>query len=167
MARRLLDPQIVVAPVGDGPAGEVDEPERPLPAVDGVVDPVERDAGLELPEPRVGVPPGEHLEDEVELPAREVAVGVAGPDEARKSSSMSQRSTPVMETITWARTSRGHSTGRIGFDLLLGRPAGDDGGVEKIVAVGGEEEAPARAADAVAGAPDALDRRRDRGRRLR
>ena len=45
-------------------------------------------------------------------------------------------------------------------------PAGDDGGVEKIVAVGGVEEAAARAADAVAGAPDALDRRRDGGGRL-
>ncbi len=79
-----------------------------------------------------------------------------------KSSSMSQRSMPVMETITWARTSSGHSTGRTDSMSCSADASGDDGGVEKIVAVGGVEEAAARAADAVAGAPDALDRRRDR-----
>jgi hypothetical protein len=53
-----------------------------------------------------------------------------------------------------------------GFDLPVGRASGQHGGVEKIVAVRGEEKAATRAADTVARAADPLDRRRDRGRRL-
>ena len=166
LALRFLDPEVVIAPVGDGAAGEVDQPEHPLPAVDGVVDPVQGDARLQLPEPRVGVPPGEHLQDEIELPPRELAVGVAGPDESE-------------ELVDVPAFDAGHGDdhlrqdveraldGQDGFDVLLRHPPGDDGGAQKIMAVGGEEEAAARAADAVAGAPDALDRRRDRGGRLR
>ena len=110
--------------------------------------------------------PGEHLQDEIELPPREMAVGVAGPEEGE-------------ELVDVPSFDAGHGDdhlrqdveraldGQDGFDVLLGHAPGDDGGVEKIVAVGGVEEAAARAADAVAGTPDPLDRRRDRGGRLR
>ncbi len=130
--------------------------------MDGVVDPVQRDARPELPQPRVGVPPREHLQDEIELPPREFAVGVAGPDERKElvdvpAFDAGHRDDHLRQDVERALD------GQDRFDVLLRNPAGDDGGGQKIVAVGGVERAPARAADTVTGAPDALDRRRDRG----
>ena len=45
---------------------------------------IQGQAGFELPEPRVGVPPGQHLQDQIELPPGEAAVGVAGFDEGEE-----------------------------------------------------------------------------------
>ncbi len=71
-----LDPQLIVAAVGDGPSREIDEPLDPGSGADRAVDGVDADQRSQAADPAAGVAAGEHLEDEIEVAAGEVVVGV-------------------------------------------------------------------------------------------
>ncbi len=71
-----------------------------------------------------------------------------------------------MATSCWARTSSGLRGHDRGLDGPLVHQPRDDGRLEEVAAVLGEDDAPRWLADLVAGAPDALQPAGDRERRL-
>ena len=77
-AGAVLGPQVVVAAVRDRAAGHVDEPSAAPAGAHRALHPVHGQARRELADPAVGVAAGEHLEHQVEVAARQVAVGPRG-----------------------------------------------------------------------------------------
>ena len=158
---RLLDAQVEVAAVGDGPAREVEVLHRPPAGRGGVVEAVDGELRLQLPDAGVGVAARQHVDDEIELPAAEVPVRIG-------------RAHHPVYLVEVPGLEGGHRNDDLGEhveggvdgphlrDIPVQHPGGHHRGLYEVGGVGRKEGAAADLPDVVAGAADALDPRGDR-----
>ena len=160
-----LEAQLEVAAVGDGPARQVEHSLGAGAGAHRAVDLVDRHQRLERAQPRRGVAAGEHGQDQVEVVAGQVVVALGAADRG-------------VQVVDRPGLAHGHGEHDLGehvesagdrgerFEVAVEGGAGDDCAVDQAAAVDRVEAAARGLADAVAGAADALDHGRHRGRRL-
>ncbi len=163
--QRALQAQVEVAAVGDGAARRVDPPRRARPRLDAPGEAIDGDARHQLAHARVGVAAGEHLEHQVELLARQLAVRVARPQ-------------LVVEVVGLALLGGDHRQHHLGehverrrdglqrLDVLLERRRRHRRRAQQVAPEERVEAAARDGAYRMAGAADALHRARHRERAL-
>ncbi len=157
----------VEAAVGDRAAVDDREALAARARAERVLQAIPSDARAELGELVGGVAPGEHVEHALERAPREIAVrrGAADQVEARVDGNGISLDRDDRDDLLGDDVERVLEDERL-FDRALVHAGGGRGACEEIRAVLRHEDAARHAADLVARAPDALQARRDRRRRL-
>ena len=157
--------QLEIASIGDRPARVVEGENGALARLQRVADPIESDARLEIADAGPRVAAGEHFDDQVELVSIERCVRTRAPNRPVRLLDGSRfrcghRDQDLRQHVERVRD--GHER----LDIACLHRVGDGGGLQEVPRVGRKQRPPARVADIVASASDALQRRGERRRRL-
>jgi hypothetical protein len=161
----VLAPQLEVAPVRDRPPREIEGRQTAPVGARRAVDGVHGDSRPQVSDAGVGIAARQHLQDQVEEFARQLAVGVARPECSEEIVhgavlGGAHRDDHLSQHVE----GRAHGCGLLDAARLdLGR---QHRRVQQIAAGGRKEGGAADLAHAMPGAAGALDRRSDGGRRL-
>ena len=162
--RLRLEDHLVVGGVGDGAAGGDRGEARAAAAADALVD------GVVVDERAVAAAAGavalrQHAHQLLELRARQIAVRVGAAAQREQRRARPTRCAAASATICCASTSSGLSRHAQAVELAAPHRRQQRRALDQVVARQREQPSLGRAADGVAGAPDALQQRRDRARR--
>ena len=155
----------VEAAVGDRAGVGDDQRARAFAAVDGAVGAVPDDPRAELGEAVRRIAAVEHVEHVLQLLAREVVEGLGGGDQALDRVDLPLVHRRHRDQVLGEHVERVLRDRRL-LDLAFAHAPGDDGALEQVAAVFGEDPALGGLAEAVAGAADPLQAAGDGLRRL-
>ena len=161
----LLMTEVEVSPVGDDPPGGIEGPQGPFPGRHRAIQAVHGEAGLQLPDQGVSITAGQHIQHQVECPAAQVTVRVAGLQDGIEGIHLP--SFHPRHGDDHLREDVQGTENRLHFlDLVSEDRRNQHRGFEKILGMGGEEGSPTDLADLMAGPPHPLNGGRYGKRRL-